>query len=98
MQLDRLTSHPRARLAIRTTRVRSFQRTGRPTNTSGVNPRVILVDQSVDEDGRVIREGSENHCWFDVSTLRGSYRAEGKKAMGLEVAEQLGWRVLDTIV
>ncbi len=36
--------------------------------------------------------------WFDVSTLKEPYRLEGKKTMGLELAEQLGWRLPDVIL
>ncbi|HYI23909.1 MAG TPA: threonine synthase, partial [Thermomicrobiales bacterium] len=60
--------------------------------------KVILVDGLIDDAGRVIREGAAEHGWFDVSTLREPYRAEGKKTMGLEIAEQLGWRLPDTII
>jgi threonine synthase len=48
--------------------------------------------------GRVVRRESANRGWFDVSTLREPYRAEGKKTMGYELAEQLGWRLPDAIV
>jgi threonine synthase len=59
---------------------------------------VILVDGLIDDCGKLIREGAAEHGWFDVSTLREPYRAEGKKTMGLEIAEQLGWRLPDTII
>ena len=36
--------------------------------------------------------------WFDVATLKEPYRIEGKKTMGFEIAEQLGWRMPDVIV
>jgi threonine synthase len=45
-----------------------------------------------------VREEGPSKGWFDVSTLREPYRAEGKKTMGLEVAEQLGWTLPDVIV
>jgi threonine synthase len=48
--------------------------------------------------GRVVRRESAVRGWFDVSTLREPYRAEGKKTMGYELAEQLGWRLPDAIV
>jgi threonine synthase len=59
---------------------------------------VLLVDGLINDCGAVIRAGSERHGWFDVSTLKEPYRAEGKKTMGLELAEQLGWRVPDVII
>jgi len=59
---------------------------------------VLLVDGLIDDAGKVIREGSARHGWFDVSTLKEPYRAEGKKTMGLEIAEQLGWRVPNAII
>ncbi len=59
---------------------------------------VFLVDGLINDAGRVVREAGPAHGWFDVSTLKEPYRAEGKKTMGLELAEQLGWRVPDAIV
>jgi len=46
----------------------------------------------------MVSEGKEKHGWFDVSTLKEPFRVEGKKTMGYEVAEQLGWRVPDGII
>jgi threonine synthase len=60
--------------------------------------RVILVDGLINDAGKVVREGAAERGWFEVSTLKEPYRAEGKKTMGLEIAEQLGWRVPDAIV
>jgi threonine synthase len=57
-----------------------------------------LVDGLIDDCARIVREEGPARGWFDVSTLREPYRAEGKKTMGLEVAEQLGWRLPDVIV
>src|SRR5439155_2600926 len=57
-----------------------------------------LVDGLIDEAGKIVRENAERFGWFDVSTLREPYRAEGKKTLGLEVAEQLGWRLPDAII
>jgi threonine synthase len=59
---------------------------------------VLLVDGLINDAGKVIRTGAAAHGWFDVSTLKEPYRAEGKKTMGLELAEQLGWRVPDAII
>lgn len=60
--------------------------------------RVFLVNGLINDCGRVVRAGAEARGWFDVSTLKEPYRAEGKKTMGLELAEQLGWRLPDAIV
>src|SRR5829696_2862140 len=59
---------------------------------------VLLVDGLIDDCGKVIRTGAAAYGWCDVSTLREPYRAEGKKTMGLEIAEQLGWRLPDALI
>ena len=60
--------------------------------------RMLLVKGLIDDCGKVIRAGAAAFGWTDVSTLREPYRAEGKKTMGLEVAEQLGWRLPDAMI
>jgi len=52
---------------------------------------VILVDGLISDAGRLIRELAPRNGWFDVSTLKEPYRQEGKKTMGIELAEQGGW-------
>jgi len=59
--------------------------------------RVFLVNGLINDCGRIVREGTERMGWFDISTLKEPYRLEGKKTMGLEIAEQLGWRLPDVI-
>jgi threonine synthase len=59
---------------------------------------VHLVDGLIDECARVVREGVAKHGWFDMATLKEPYRIEGKKTMGLELAEQLGWRLPGVIL
>ena len=59
---------------------------------------VVLVAGLINDAGKLVREAAPERGWFDVSTLKEPYRAEGKKTMGLELAEQLGWRVPDAIV
>ncbi len=54
---------------------------------------VTLVDGLISDCGRIVAERKEAEGWFDVSTLKEPYRIEGKKTMGLELAEQLGWRL-----
>jgi threonine synthase len=60
--------------------------------------RVFLVNGLINDCGRIVREGAERTGWFDMSTLKEPYRLEGKKTMGLEIAEQLGWRLPDAIL
>jgi threonine synthase len=52
---------------------------------------VMLVDGLINDAGKLIRELAPQHGWFDVSTLKEPYRQEGKKTMGIELAEQGGW-------
>jgi threonine synthase len=60
--------------------------------------RAYLVNGLITDCGRIVRENAERMQWFDMSTLREPYRLEGKKTMGLELAEQLGWRLPDVIL
>jgi len=50
------------------------------------------------DSGRIVAEASAAHGWFNVCTLKEPYRTEGKKTMGLEIAEQLGWQLPGVIV
>ena len=59
---------------------------------------LTLVDGLISDAGRTIAKGVAEHGWFEVATLREPYRLEGKKTLGLEIAEQLGWRSPDAIV
>jgi len=65
--------------------------------TAAYGARVWVADGQIDECGRLVREGAAAGRWFDCSTLKEPYRLEGKKVMGFELAEQLGWRVPDAI-
>ena len=60
--------------------------------------RVNLIDGLITDCGRLVAEQKAAEGWFDVSTLKEPYRIEGKKTLGLELAEQLGWRLPDVIV
>ena len=60
--------------------------------------RTYLVNGLIPDCGRIVREGTEAMGWFDFSTLKEPYRIEGKKTMGLELAEQLDWRLPDAIL
>src|SRR5262249_30193548 len=51
----------------------------------------------IDDCGKIVDEGKAKVGWFDTSTLKEPYRIEGKKTMGLELVEQLGWQVPDAI-
>ncbi len=60
--------------------------------------RVTMVDGLISDCGRIVAERQQAEGWFDVSTLKEPYRIEGKKTMGIELAEQLGWRLPDAIL
>src|SRR5229473_442321 len=76
-----------------------------PDDTPAVNIReiamqgaaVYLVDGLIDDCGKLVAEGEKTVGWFNCSTLREPYRIEGKKTMGIELAEQLGWELPDVI-
>ena len=59
--------------------------------------RVFRVNGLINDCGRIVGEGKAAAGWFDISTLKEPYRIEGKKTMGLELVEQLGWDVPDVI-
>jgi len=59
---------------------------------------LVTVDGHIGDAGRLARAFAAESGYFDVSTLREPYRIEGKKTMGLEIAEQLGWRLPDAVV
>ena len=59
--------------------------------------RVYRVNGLIDDCGKLVREGAAANGWFDLSTLKEPYRIEGKKTMGLELAEQFGWELPDVI-
>ena len=59
---------------------------------------VTLVDGVITDCGRLVAERKEGEGWFDVSTLKEPYRIEGKKTMGYELAEQLGWELPDVVL
>jgi threonine synthase len=60
--------------------------------------KVFLVNGLINDCGRIVREGTDQLGWFDISTLKEPYRVEGKKTMGLELAEQLDWDLPDVIL
>jgi len=58
---------------------------------------VYRVNGLIDDCGKIVAEGKAKVGWFDTSTLKEPYRIEGKKTMGLELAEQLDWQLPDVI-
>ncbi len=76
-----------------------------PDDTPEVNVREIAmqgakvwrVNGLINDCGKIVGDGREPMGWYDISTLKEPYRIEGKKTMGLELAEQLGWDVPDAI-
>ena len=63
-----------------------------------VGAKVILVRGLISDCGRLVAQGVDEMGWFSLSTLKEPYRIEGKKTMGYEVAEQMGWELPDVIV
>jgi len=77
-----------------------------PADTPEVNVREIALQGAsvyringlIDDCGKIVAEGAAKAGWFDTSTLKEPYRIEGKKTMGIELAEQLGWQLPDVIL
>lgn len=65
---------------------------------SSLGAQVNLVDGLITDCGAKVREKVEKFGWFDVSTLKEPYRIEGKKTMGYEIVEQMGWQLPDVII
>ena len=76
-----------------------------PDDTPEINVREIAlqgahtwrVNGLINDCGKIVGEGKVPMNWFDMSTLKEPYRIEGKKTMGLELAEQFGWSLPDAI-
>ncbi len=60
--------------------------------------RAFLVDGLINDCARIVLDGRERMGWFDISTLKEPYRIEGKKTLGLELAEQFGWQAPDVVL
>lgn len=58
----------------------------------------VLVNGLINDCGKIIASRKAAEGWFDFSTLKEPYRAEGKKTMGLELAEQFGWKLPDVVI
>ncbi|MCX6655971.1 MAG: threonine synthase [Candidatus Bathyarchaeota archaeon] len=63
-----------------------------------VGGKVVLVKGLISDAGKLVKDGAQEMGWFNVATLGEPYRVEGKKTMGLEVAEQLDWELPDVII
>jgi len=59
---------------------------------------VYLVKGLISDAARIVQRAGPKYGWFDVSTLKEPYRVEGKKTMGLEIAEQFEWQLPDAII
>lgn len=59
---------------------------------------LYLVKGLISDCGKIVGASAKKHGWYDVSTLKEPYRIEGKKTMGLEIAEQFGWELPDVIL
>lgn len=59
---------------------------------------VYLVKGLINDAGKIVRDNAAARGWFDLSTLKEPYRAEGKKTMGFELAEQFEWELPDAIL
>ncbi len=60
--------------------------------------RTYLVKGLISDAGKIIAQGVKKYGWFDASTLKEPYRIEGKKTMGLEIAEQFNWELPDAVL
>lgn len=60
--------------------------------------QVTLVEGLITDCGKLAQTKSQEHGWFDMSTLKEPYRLEGKKTMGYELAEQFGWTLPEVII
>jgi threonine synthase len=60
--------------------------------------KAFRVNGLINDCGKIVKDGTERMGWFDLSTLKEPYRIEGKKTMGLELAEQMGWKLPDVIL
>lgn len=77
-----------------------------PEDTPEINLREIAlqgakvwrVNGLINDCGKIVADGQNAMGWFDLSTLKEPYRIEGKKTMGLELCDQLGWNYPDVII
>lgn len=60
--------------------------------------KLYLVNGLISDAGKIVAQAVKQYGWMDASTLKEPYRIEGKKTMGLEIAEQLDWQLPDVII
>ncbi len=60
--------------------------------------KTYLVKGLISDAGKIISRGVKKHGWFDAATLKEPYRIEGKKTMGIEIAEYFDWEFPDAIL
>ncbi|MGA2252156.1 threonine synthase [Terracidiphilus sp.] len=65
--------------------------------TVAYGAHVTLVDGLISDCGRMVAERKDAEGWFEVSTMKEPFRVEGKKTMGYELVEQLGWEYPDAV-
>lgn len=68
------------------------------TECAVAGAKLYLVDGLISDAGAIVGRAVKERGYYDVSTLKEPYRIEGKKTMGLEIAEQFGWKLPDVIV
>jgi threonine synthase len=60
--------------------------------------QIETVDGLITDAGRICAEQAREHGWYECATLKEPYRVEGKKTMGYELAEQMGWTLPDVVL
>jgi threonine synthase len=66
--------------------------------TEAFGAHVEMVDGLITDAGRLCAAKAKEHGWYECATLKEPYRVEGKKTMGYEIAEQMGWELPDAIL
>jgi threonine synthase len=66
--------------------------------TESYGAHVETVDGLITDAGRICAAQAKEHGWYECATLKEPYRVEGKKTMGYELAEQMGWKLPDAIL
>jgi threonine synthase len=66
--------------------------------TAAYGAHVETVDGLITDAGKVCAQQAKEHGWYECATLKEPYRVEGKKTMGYELAEQMGWKLPDAIL
>ncbi|UOF88983.1 threonine synthase [Fodinisporobacter ferrooxydans] len=88
-----------ARAGIRTTVVMPVDAPMITRNECAISgSNLYLVNGLISDAGKIVGQAVRDYELFDASTLKEPYRIEGKKTMGLEIAEQMGWKMPDVIL